>query len=264
MRRCHTCQMDSQTAVSPPIEDDSGYRLRVKDIDFLGIDDISIRRTISRECPLGMDLPTYAEFSRTLLHALSREGADDADVRLQGSSVRFFSGAHKLMPYDRSELAEAYLTARKRPPQNSELDVVTSTIQRQWPEDAESEPPRPLRRLFDVMYRLGVDPQQSDYDVQISSDQLLRITENELKVIGVEPDEIRFRNPEYDFVRKELVDNFLLYLSAWVERATELVQRPVTLAIFDSKGPPEIEGSALSSHYQEDDWVIKRYKSGES
>lgn len=168
------------------------------------------------------------------------------------------------MPFERSQLTEAYLTTRRRPPLNSELDDVTSTLQRQWPKDAQSDPPRPRRRLFDVMYRLGVDPQQSDYDVQISSDQLLRIVENKLRDIGVEPDEIRIHNREYNFVRKELADNFLLCLSAWVDRAIELVQRPVTLAIFDSKGPPEIKGSALSSHHQEDDWVIRSYKSGAS
>lgn len=243
--------MDPSATITPPIEDDSGYCLRVKDIEFLHIEDSAVRRAVSKECPLGMDVSTYLKFTGRLLKVLSLQGITDADIRIQGSSVRFFSGAHKVMPLSRTELADEYLAIRKAEPPN--LSELVDIVRTQWPEDG----PRPARRIFDVMYRLGIDPQQSDYDVQISSNQLLDRIGEKLALKDVDVTQMKINHPTYDFVRKELVDVYLPFLSQWIDIAIALVERPVSLAVFGSDGPKELKDNpALSSHHKPGDWIV--------
>jgi hypothetical protein len=246
--------MDFSTTVLPPIEDDSGYRVRMTDVDFVGVDPESLRLAAGRQCPLGMDRKTYNEFIRLLFRALDREGVDDAEVRIQGSSVKFFSGGHKRMPFKRTEIGAAYLEARGHLPLNPHLDSFEAVLARQWPADEK----RPLRRMFDSMHILGIDTQPSDYDVQISSDQLIDLIKEELSLLGLDPEELTLNHPTYNFIRKDLVDDLLLNLSTWTDKAISLVDRQVSVALFPLSGPPECADPSLSSHHKADDWVVRR------
>ncbi|MBO1268941.1 hypothetical protein [Arthrobacter cavernae] len=245
--------MDLMSAFEPAIQDDSGYRVRNIDLEFLGITHDSARLVVVKECPLGMDPPTYEIFFSMLADALDRQSVTDADVRIKGSSVRFFSGAHKEMPFDRQELKNLYQKSHGEPPQDECLDAIESRISLQWPESQQ----RPLRRMFDVMYRTGIDWQMSDYDIQISSNQIVNLVKRGLKLDDRDSDMSSIFHSTYDFVEKEYIDRFALEVSVWIDRVIDLVGRPVSAACFESSGPPPKTGM-LSSHYRDDDWIVMK------
>lgn len=243
--------------ISPPITDVSGYTVTQRDLHFLSIELSDVQSLSTRITPLGMDSTTYGEFTRTLAHALFREGVRDADVRLQGSSVRFFSGKHKTMPYSRNAVAEEYEKWFGRLPETHQIAKVVEVLDNQWPDGS----PRPYCRPFDALYRIGINAEPSDYDVQISSREAVTIIKDELVFRGLDAESYKVEHPTYDFVRKELVANHLRYLSAWEATASELVRRPVSIAIFSESGPPKVAATAddpdpLSSHFRDDDWRL--------
>jgi hypothetical protein len=198
----------------------------------------------------------YSEFSRSLFYALDREGDVHADVSIQGSSIRFFSNPRKTMPYSREAAYDAYASSRGTTPSNYDLDQIIETLTTQWP-DPEN---RPLNRPFDAMLRAHLDPFPSDVDVQISSTHLVDRVRVAVRRLGIDPTSIRVNDPNYDFVRKRLVDEHLLYLSAWIARVSNLVTRPVSVALFGDGGPLETKEAAsapgFSSHFKPDDWVL--------
>jgi hypothetical protein len=82
--------------------DDSGYRIQPRDCEFLGISPEQVEAWAGRQAPLGMTPTEFRDFSNSLYDALAREGfnVEDLDLRLQGSSARFFSGEHKSLPLE--------------------------------------------------------------------------------------------------------------------------------------------------------------------
>lgn len=174
-----------------------------------------------RTAPLGQTPAQFREFTRTLFAALHADGLDPAavDVRLQGSSARFFSGAHKSLP-DR------------------------------WYHDG---PDRPLRRPFDSMHRLGLE-EPSDYDVQISSDTMVAIAR---RIADREYPDLSLHHPKYGFVRKEIAERAFPHLMAWAESQTALLGRDVVPALFTGAGPPDRSDTGVSSHFDDSDWIIE-------
>jgi hypothetical protein len=45
------------------------------------------------------------------------------------------------------------------------------------------------------------------------------------------------------------------YLTSWAIQQSDILPRPVTVAVFPSSGPPQVPGP-LSSHFQPGDWTI--------
>lgn len=207
--------------------DDSGYRIRPRDCEFLGISPEQVEAWADREAPLGMTRDEFNEFSNSLYDALRRDGVDagDLDLRLQGSSARFFSGEHKSLPLE-SHLVE-------NPDAHSRMTT--------WFGDDAN---RPLRRPFDSMHRLGLEEEPSDYDIQISSDQMVDACRDRWEADGSQGDLV---HPKYGFINKKVFGQMFPSLWEWAENWTERTGRPVVPALFPGDGPPDTSASGVSS-----------------
>jgi hypothetical protein len=216
--------------------DDSGYRIQPRDCEYLGISPEQVEAWANREAPLGMTPTEFREFSRSLYDALAREGLtpDDLDVRLQGSSARFFSGEHKSLDLD--------TWIHDNPDAQARVDA--------WFGDDEN---RPLRRPFDSVYLLGLDPDPSDYDIQISSDSMVDTCRQRWEADGSQGDLV---HRKYGFIVKEIFEDMFPSLWEWVDEWTERTGRPVVPALFPSSGPPDTSSAEVSSHFRDSDWRI--------
>lgn len=233
------------------VEDGHGYQLTVDDLAFLQISDDAVTAWHVRQRPLGMTANQFDHFARTLSAALDSDGISRANVRLQGSSARFFSGAHKPMPYTREAAVAEFRRNRHRIPEPFEIDDALQAMRALWP----AEDRRPLRRPFDAMYRLGLDKVPSDYDVQISSTQIVDRARARITLLGIDPSRLVVHNPHYAFVDKLLVEDTCPALHLWSMKLSDIVRRTVAVAVFDDDGPPDA-GTELSSHFRDDDWVL--------
>ncbi|MCE3551324.1 hypothetical protein LWC33_07645 [Pseudonocardia sp. RS11V-5] len=210
--------------------------------------------------PLGMTARAYLRFCEDLLHALDREGVTDADVRIQGSSVRFYAHAAKRMPFDevaphavdRTRLWQV-IDEGGRIPDEDVLDDATQHLDQVWP-----TADRPARRPFDALFRCAVHTDPSDYDVQVSSDQMIELVQQQMVRAGVDPGRITSTHPHYAFVRKRYAEEYFLYVTQWSARQSERLGRSVSWALFPSCGPQEAPDGDLSSHFRDSDWIIRR------
>lgn len=234
--------------------DDSGYRLKPADLQFLDISEDAAEHCANRIVPLGMTESDYELFVLELVEALWREQFTDADVRLQGSSAKMFSGPHKEMPYSLDDINETYMREWKKLPTPYQISSVNSKIINVWPVDSD----RPKRRPFDALFKVGLSPDKSDYDVQISTDIAFDIIAKMAQVRSLNPDALMMENPDYQFMRKEIADSSFLYLQTWAANWWNILGRPVNIAIFVRSGPRNNaeKGEDLSSHFKETDWII--------
>ncbi|MEW2383131.1 toxin glutamine deamidase domain-containing protein [Micromonospora sp. NPDC047707] len=215
--------------------DDSGYRISPRDCEFLGITPEAVAMWAERIAPLGLTPEEFDRLSKDLFRALEADGieANQADVRLKGSSSAFFSGLHKRLPA-KEELAE-------RPEAAARLDA--------WRGDGDL----PVRRPFDSMHKLGLeDP--SDYDFQLSSDPMV----DRARELGAQhfPD-VPVVNKTYGFVTKKIARLCFPALFAWADEYTRLLGRDVVPAIFTGAGPPDRSHLGVSSHFRDSDWRIE-------
>lgn len=233
------------------VEDGHGYSLTIDDLAFLQISDAALAAWRARERPLGMTANQFAHFAHTLALALDKDGVAQCDVRLQGSAARVFSGPHKTMPWTREQAIDVFRRNRMRTPQPFEIDDALSAMTQAWPDPGN----RPHRRPFDAMYLLGLDRLPSDYDVQISSDEIVARARRRVEDLGIDADELVIHSQHYAFVRKDLVEDTCPALHTWALSLTDVVRRAVTVAVFPDGGPPRSD-SPLSAHFRDDDWIL--------
>lgn len=241
--------------IEPPIRDDSGYRVTKTDLSFLQISSSAIAEWQSRKLPLGLSGITFGALKAGLRQAIKADGIDleDVDVRLKGSASSFFSGRHKSLPTERDELIAEFRVLRGRFPALFELEEIERRLHEWAPKE-----PRPKRRPFDSMFQLGIDRARSDYDLQISSDQIVAKCENSARAVGMSVTrEVTF-NDAYNFVRKDLIRMSMKNLAVFALDMSDALQREVTLAVFPSCGPPDsrAEIGELSAHFRSSDWII--------
>ncbi|WP_406059475.1 toxin glutamine deamidase domain-containing protein [Micromonospora sp. NBC_00860] len=214
--------------------DESGRQLNPMDCEFLGITPDAVLAWADRSAPLGATREQFARMTADLLDALREDGLDlsTVDIRLQGSSARFFSGPHKQMPTESELIDNPEALARLQG----------------WSQGA----PLPLRRPFDSMYRLGLE-EPSDYDFQISSDEMVERAQRHAaeKYPG-----LRVVNARYGFVTKKVARECFPRLFDWAERHARDLGRDVVPAIFPGSGPPDRAGTGVSSHFQDSDWIV--------
>lgn len=233
----------------PDVTDEDGYQLRAEDFDFLCIDEQAAWGCRERQLPLGIGNALYPFFVSELGEALDRERLTDADVRIQGSSVRFFSSPLKPFPVSQRELAQMFMSERGRMPEAREMSAIENRISAQW--DAN----RPNQRPFDSMYFIGISPDPSDIDVQISSFAAFEIVRAIAAARGIDPAGLQIENGSYSFLDRGIADTEFLYLRRWVTRWETLLDRGVAVALFDGDGPPHSDG-AVSSHFKSNDWIV--------
>ncbi|MDI1465262.1 hypothetical protein QEZ54_30280 [Catellatospora sp. KI3] len=218
--------------------DGSGYRVHPDEADHLRVVPDAVVRWAARIAPLGMTETQFRRFAATLAEALAARGVttDQVDARLKGSSAEFFSGPHKAMPHesdpDYVKSRYSYLPGRLR----------------SWFAARQ----RPMRRPFDSMYRLGLDKDPSDYDLQLSSDAMAARTAQIRRLFF--PDS-PLSNDKYNFLNKSSVELAFPELYRWA-RVWELeTGREVAPAVFVSAGPPD-KSPEQSSHFRDTDWVV--------
>ena len=254
--------MSSCESTPTVVEPESGYTLTQRDFDFIGVGADQVAGWNSGSCPLGMTSAQYHDFKRGLFHALSNEGltAADFDVRLQGSSARFFSSGHKRVPETKEKVFEMLIARRssshpldEQIPTEAETNAAAMKLFEQWP----PEGPRPSRRPFDSMFRAGLETGPSDYDIQISSDRMFEHIKQELRHRNLNPDLLDLTHRTYAFVRKEYAEEYFRYVSHWCGRVGQDLGRPVTWALFPGKGPKKDKRHPrLSSHHRKSDWIL--------
>ncbi|MEU0689652.1 hypothetical protein [Streptomyces uncialis] len=235
--------------------DDTGYRVRTRDLAFLGLKWRQVDWWRRYQAPLGTTPQQFKEMSSSLYTALcgACERPQDYDVRLQGSWAFFFSGRHKNFPTEQELAGQPVALERFR----------------EW---MGSTPPsrRPARRPFQTLYKLGALDEKgkpvgpSDGDLHVSSDVMVteaRKKWDELKNTGkLTADELRtgFIHQKYSFVNRTAVREAFPDLEKWATGWKERLGRPVAPSLFPSSGPPDKsqEGTGVSTHYRDSDWVV--------
>lgn len=235
----------------PVVQDTAGYVLTDRDFRFLGIEVAAAHRCAAGTAPLGLTAAQYTSFTDTLEVALTEAGLDDADVRLQGSSVRFFSSPAKPFPRGKTDLAELYIDEHDAVWSEVDGNAIHAAYTAQWPTT------RPSQRPYDSMYRLGVIEDPSDIDVQISSAAAYGAAERFIRGRGINPKELRMRSTRYSFIRKEIVRRLFLPVTGWATHWEAVTGRQVNLAYFGAGGPDE-SSHVASSHFKDTDWIVRR------
>jgi hypothetical protein len=232
-----------------PVVDKDGYEFSDADLTFLGIDAASLSRWSTREAPLTVPPDEYRELCSTLIAALRADNIQEADIRLQGSSVRFFSSSSKPMLYEKAALIQEFLSQYQRLPTEFEAQRMMQRLNSQW------ATPGPTQRPFDAMFVIGAAKDGSDLDFQVSSNDIRRRLQERTGTLGTDLSAIQSQNSKYNFFVKDLTESAFIHVSLWRTMATELVRRPVSVAMFDGSGPPTVDGP-LSSHFKDDDWMV--------
>ncbi|MGX1773773.1 hypothetical protein ACWIGW_16805 [Nocardia brasiliensis] len=205
--------------------------------------------------PLGMTPDDYQKFIDDLVKAAALDGITQIDVRLKGSSGRFFSGRHKQMTYDRNLIGRYIRQVRGDFALAFELDGIMELLASVWA-DPEN---RPHERPFDAYWRLGISGQPSDYDIQVCSNTIAERARGRLAEFGL-TSEYDDKDPTYGYIDHKLVERAAPRLLFWSRRETERLRRPVTIAAFPSEGPQRLTGeqAALSNHLCSEDWIVWR------
>jgi len=188
---------------------------------------------------LGMTPEQYGDFKAGLFAALEADGIspNQVDVRLQGSSAHFFSGAHKRLANESDpDLAD---------------DSQAQDGLREW---FQGDTDRPLRRPFDSHHTLGLDEDPSDYDIQISSDAMVEMSREKWED-NVMPGE--FIHRKYRFVDLDAVAVTFEHLTTWADEQSSKLEREVVPALFASAGPPN-KLPDVSAHFRDTDWKIEK------
>jgi len=195
------------------IDPANGYQVRPRDEAFLGYGRAQVGWWSRGEAPLGMTPAQFHSFRASLLEALRRDGISPENVvaELRGSSVNLFSNVRKQLP-TAAELAD-------RP-------EVAARLQ-EWLGD---DPDRPRSRMFDAMYRLGLE-QPSDLDLTIRSDEMAR---RALDRYVVQPP-AGLAGPvheKYEFVTRALMNETFPSVADWADQWHDALGRDVTPAVF--------------------------------
>ncbi|MEV8371815.1 hypothetical protein AB0P21_03710 [Kribbella sp. NPDC056861] len=215
-----------KSSESFPVDPANGYRVRPRDLEFLGYSREQLGWWQHKVAPNGLTPAQFHEFRSSLLDALRQDdiAVNSVDVFVKGSSVTFFGNQRKTMPTAAS-LAD-------QPEAKARLD--------KWLGD---DPDRPRSRLFDAMYRLGLE-QPSDVDLVISSDEMVRRVRERFESDpshGLDD----YRHPKYGFVRKALMNETFPGLADWTDRWQGQLGREVTPAVFglreEQLEPPDID-----------------------
>ncbi|MEV6685084.1 NUDIX hydrolase [Streptomyces sp. NPDC051130] len=224
--------------------DDSGYAITQRDLDFLGINPVQVKWLLSGEAPMGMTPELYQRFREELLDALERDGIEPSlvDIRLKGTGADFFSGIHKTLP------REEDLDRAGNPEAAERL--------REWLGD---RPDRPARRPHDLMWRIGAEPEPSDFDLDINSTAIVRAAREYWNTQQSDryPGDFMVG---HGYLDKQAVKGALPALAQWADTWEETLGRPLSLGVFESSGPFDATrlGRPLSAHFRATDWIIHR------
>ncbi|MFF2021179.1 NUDIX domain-containing protein [Streptomyces sp. NPDC058171] len=223
-------------------KDDTGYAITQRDLDFLGINPVQVKWMLTGEAPMGMTPALYQQFGTEMLAALGRDGIDpsELDIRLKGTGAGFYSGIHKTLPREDDLIGRPEAVGRLQ----------------EWFGDSQE---RPLRRPYDAMWRLGLDPEPSDFDLDINSTAIVRQAREQWRTNQPHRYAGDFMGG-HGYLDKQAVAEAVPALAEWAGRWEAKLGRPLSLGVFESSGPFDatVLGRSLSSHFKETDWIIHR------
>ena len=250
--------MEIATQLAPaPIADDSGIRLTVSHVEFIGLDARAVADWRARRAPLGMSAYQYRLFCRSLFLAARADRLKDLDARLKGSAAAFYSGRHKSLPATWPEFVNGLTHALGRAPTPSEVDQLRERIER-----FQSFQGQPRRCPFDSMLKLQLHTDSSDYDIQLSSKEIeSRCIALHQALPTIAPS---LRHPKYGFLDDGLVSTVVPMILRWAARWSLVLRRTVAVKAFGVDGPENrttIIGE-LSSHFRSDDWGLDAPRRG--
>jgi len=147
-----------------PVVSDDGYTATLRDLAVADVNDGAIWAMQTRMAPLGFTPTDWARCVTELRDALAASGLEDADVRIRGSSTRFFSDNpdKQFPPSDAAYLDDA-----------AAVGLPEDDARERWQQlGFASGDALPTRHFFDSRYQLSLDTLRSDYDIQLASDIL--------------------------------------------------------------------------------------------
>lgn len=231
--------VDDPQADFPRIIDEEGYAAQPRDFAFVRVSLADARSLAARRKPLGFRSDEDWRVCVAELHdALERAGDAGADVRLKGSAAEFFSrNPKKRFPQSEEEHAELAGDQRE--------------ARRRWRTSPFSGSAiLPSRCFWDARFRLGLDSEPSDYDVQIASDALAALVRRAYPT-GQDPGGRSIISSSGGQFRQEFVREELPSLSEWSTRWTALLEWQVNIALFSGAGP-----ASPISRFSDRDWVL--------
>jgi hypothetical protein len=222
----------------PEISDDGGYRVTAGDLRFLGLSQEQVLEWAEKRVPLGLSKITFDALQDGLWDALDADNIDPnrVDVRIRGSSVEFFAGKHKRLPWTRSDIEEAIRTHRGRACVRKTYltEHAQHLLYGQW-----SAERAPNRRPFDVMFVIGIARHRSDIDIQLCSDDIF---ERCRYYSSLDPNP-QFRyvsfDGKYNYIDEEYVRPAMPHLTEYALELSKDLNRDVNPVVFEGNGPPD-------------------------
>jgi hypothetical protein len=221
----------------PHIEDDGGYKVTENDIRFLGLSEKNVQEWVDKRSPLGLSEVYYKSLTEGLAHALDADNIDPArvTVTIRGSSVEFFAGRHKFLPWERRQIEEAIREhrgdtgVRKR----HITEHAEQLLRDQWRDEI-----IPKRRPFDVMHKVGIARGPSDIDVELCSDD---IADRCKYYASLDPNpNLRYLSfdGKYNYIDERYVRAAMPRLVSFAAEISDEINRDVNPVVFEQSGPP--------------------------
>lgn len=154
----------------PQISDPSGYTFTARDFQLVGLTPQQITDMQSKSVPLGVTSAQWTQLTNELSQALTDAGIPDADVRLKGSSMRFFSYDTKTKGFPQT-VDELTTRVKAYNAVSPDVDAIAAQSAQTYKAAGYGTAPQPMHSFFNALNTLRCgDP--SDYDIQLVSQTL--------------------------------------------------------------------------------------------
>jgi len=193
-----------------------------------------------RVIPLGLPADRWDRLRDDLRKALSEEGLQSVDGRLQGTSAWFFSKSpDKSFPQTPDEVLQQVEEGR-----NGKAALAT------WRDAGyERSGPRPRKHFWDSRCNLGLSRETSDYDFQLASDDLAQRFERYAAQKGIPRNDLISKKGGH--YRQNYLEEVAPALFTWMDVCGRVTGRVVNIASFESSGPMGMTAFSIL------DWVIE-------
>lgn len=225
------------------LRDTNGWTPTRRDFDFLGITEAQVQLWKSRKALLGMASEAqYQEFRASMLAALEQDGVsrEMVDVRAHGSSANFYASDKKRFKVE--EIDPDKLHA--------------------WFGDSKDYP---LHHTFESRYKLGLDPEKSDFDLNFSSSEMVKIARrawdddpeffpgkrNLFATRTMHPDRMG-----HGYISNAVIEKAFPGLRRWADHWEGQLGRKVSFAVFQSVGPRFTPENGATVQHKQEDWVV--------
>jgi hypothetical protein len=203
----------------------------------------------ARKAPLTLSPAEFNRFTHELYAAAEADGLDGRlDIRLKGSSARFWSNPTKSMPRNAAQAAEIYEAENNQWPSKAWCRTVAKRFA-QWlgPDRVGDKDAVPRYRPLNALPVLGISDDKSDIDLQISSDQAAQKASAVCAADEVSP----CKAEPYGFFHKASSRKALPAITAVMKRWADTYGIDFTFAVFDNSGPDN-----YLSAFRPTDWIV--------